>query len=233
MPVDADHVADAVDEVEAGQRGAEPAHEHGALRAQHQADAGGVDLRGQAGREGRAARQPGRSRERLELTRHVVRGQQHRRLAAEGPLPLGLVVPARVADLRRVRQDGDPLCVHLLAGGELGVGLDAERVAAEPERQLALRLGQRVERVEVPDDAPVLRLEVDGVAPLGRQRPQERQVGPALEHHVHVRVGARRRRLDLRREPVGAEDRLGDPARGAGPGDDLLLQVEPSVRSIA
>ena len=128
-----------------------------------------------------------------------------------------------------VRQRRDARRLHALAGDELG--LDLRRCGASPPKpseQLALRVGERVERVEVADDAAAVGLQVDGVAPLRGQRAQERPVAsPRWITTWTSGSGPAGVGSTSAREAVGAEDRLGDPAvRGAGPGDDLLLGVE-------
>src|SRR4029077_7188719 len=56
---------------------------------------------------------------------------------------------------------------------------------------------------------------------------KEGHIAPALQDDVDVWIGRGRRRVDLYFEGVRREDRVGDVAvRRAGPGDDLLLEIE-------
>ena len=223
-----DLVPHALDEVQAGERGAEPLDEHGPACAQQDPDRVRLDLRGQADCEAPiGARAPARRRTaRPRRPRRRARGA-----ASPGPRATGPPAPRRRRSTRRSaacpRAAGTRVRAHQLPCGQRGVHIDRGTGAAEAELQLALGLGERIDRMEVPDQPAVLRLEVDRGAPLHGQRPQEREIGPPLDDDVDVGVRAGGRRLDVRGQAVLAEDRLGDRAvRVPRPGDDLLLEIE-------
>src|SRR5215211_8880820 len=97
MAAERERVTDALDQVAAGQPAAQAADEDGPARAEHDADARGVELEREGRRERGLPRAPAGRGERVDLAIDVSGGEQLGRDPGQRARALRLVVARRVA----------------------------------------------------------------------------------------------------------------------------------------